>query len=310
MSEALSDTLHERPTASTPARPARHAEPASTAAGAAPRMPRRRQPWAVHAALAAGAVVMVFPFVWQALTAFKTFQSSVQVPPQVLPDPWVFTNFGEVFATMPFGSMFLNSVLLTVLRTLGQVVLCTMAGYAFARLQFPGRTVIFVAFLSVLMVPTQLYLLPQYEIVQALGWLDSLPGLVMPGIFSAFGTFLMRQFFMSLPAELEEAARLDGANPWQAFWRVMVPLARPGIIALTVFTVLWSWNDLLWPLVVTTSPEKMPLSVGLAQMVGLHGTNFPVLMAGALLATLPMLITFMFLQRQFIQGIAFTGSKG
>lgn len=307
MSEALTDTAPARPAATAATRPAARTAPRTTPAATTP---RRRQPWVVHALLAAGAVVMVFPFAWQLLTAFKTFQASVQVPPSILPDPWVFTNFGEVFASMPFGSMFLNSVLLTVLRTAGQVVLCTMAGYAFARLSFPGRNVIFVAFLSVLMVPTQLYLLPQYEIVQALGWLDSLPGLVMPGVFSAFGTFLMRQFFMSLPAELEEAARLDGANPWQAFSRVMVPLARPGIVALTVFTVLWSWNDLLWPLVVTTSPEKMPLSVGLAQMVGLHGTDFPVLMAGALLATLPMLLTFMVLQRQFIQGIAFTGSKG
>lgn len=266
--------------------------------------------WIVHLLLGGGAVLMVFPFVWQTLTAFKTFQDSVQVPPVILPDPWVFTNFAEVFDSMPFAQMFLNSVLLTVGRTVGQVVLCTMAGYAFARIRFRGRNVVFVVFLSVLMVPSQLYLLPQYEIIQSLGWLNTLQALIVPGIFSAFGTFLMRQFFMSMPSELEEAARIDGANPWQTFWRIMVPLARPGIIALTVFTVLWSWNDLLWPLVVTTDPAKMPLSVGLSQLVGLHGTDYPVLMAGALLATLPMLITFMILQKQFIQGIAFSGTKG
>ncbi|GAA1793114.1 carbohydrate ABC transporter permease [Agromyces lapidis] len=271
---------------------------------------RGRGHWLVHLLLAGGAILMVFPFVWQTLTAFKTFQDSVQVPPVVIPDPWVFTNFAEVFDSMPFGQMFLNSVLLTVGRTVGQVVLCTMAGYAFARIPFRGRNVVFVLFLSVLMVPSQLYLLPQYEIIQSLGWLNTLQALIVPGIFSAFGTFLMRQFFMSMPAELEEAARIDGANPWQTFWRVMVPLAKPGIVALTVFTVLWSWNDLLWPLVVTTDPEKMPLSVGLSQLVGLHGTDYPVLMAGALLATLPMLITFMILQKQFIQGIAFSGTKG
>ncbi|HEY9366363.1 MAG TPA: carbohydrate ABC transporter permease [Agromyces sp.] len=271
---------------------------------------RNRGHWLVHLLLALGAIVMVFPFVWQALTAFKTFQDSVQVPPVVIPDPWVFTNFAEVFDSMPFGQMFLNSVLLTVGRTVGQVVLCTMAGYAFARIPFRGRNVLFVVFLSVLMVPSQLYLLPQYEIIQTLGWLNTLQALIVPGLFSAFGTFLMRQFFMSMPSELEEAARIDGANPWQTFWRIMVPLAKPGIIALTVFTVLWSWNDLLWPLVVTTDPEKMPLSVGLSQLVGLHGTDYPVLMAGALLATLPMLITFMILQKQFIQGIAFSGTKG
>lgn len=271
---------------------------------------RRSGHWLVHLLLAAGAIVMVFPFVWQTLTAFKTFQDSVQVPPVVIPDPWVFTNFAEVFDSMPFGQMFLNSVLLTAGRTIGQVVLCTMAGYAFARIPFRGRNALFVVFLSVLMVPSQLYLLPQYEIVQTLGWINTLQALIVPGLFSAFGTFLMRQFFMSMPSELEEAARIDGANPWQTFWRIMVPLAKPGIIALTVFTVLWSWNDLLWPLVVTTDPAKMPLSVGLSQLVGLHGTDYPVLMAGALLATLPMLVTFMILQKQFIQGIAFSGSKG
>lgn len=271
---------------------------------------RNRGHWIVHLLLGGGAVIMVFPFIWQTLTAFKTFQDSVQVPPVILPDPWVFTNFAEVFDSMPFGQMFLNSVVLTIGRTVGQVVLCTMAGYAFARIPFRGRNIVFVVFLSVLMVPSQLYLLPQYEIIQSLGWLNTLQALIVPGIFSAFGTFLMRQFFMSMPSELEEAARIDGANPWQTFWRIMVPLARPGIIALVVFTVLWSWNDLLWPLVVTTDPEKMPLSVGLSQLVGLHGTDYPVLMAGALLATLPMLITFMILQKQFIQGIAFSGTKG
>lgn len=271
---------------------------------------RKRTPWLVHIILSIGAIAMVFPFVWQTLTAFKTYDASVQVPPTIFPDPWVFSNFAEVFDAMPFAQMFLNSVWITIGRTVGQVVLCTMAGYAFARIPFRGRNALFVLFLSVLMVPSQLYLLPQYEIIQALGWLNTLQAIIVPGIFSAFGTFLMRQFFMSMPAELEEAARIDGANPWQTFWKIMVPLAKPGIIALVVFTVLWSWNDLLWPLVVTTDPAKMPLSVGLSQLVGLHSTNYPVLMAGALLATLPMLITFMILQKQFIQGIAFSGSKG
>lgn len=272
--------------------------------------PRNRGIWAVHAVLILGALVMVFPFIWQLLTSFKTLSDSVQVPPTVLPTEWVFSNYAEVFESMPFAQMFMNSVLLTLGRTIGQVALCTMAGYAFARIPFPGRNAVFVVFLSVLMVPSQLYLLPQYEIIQSLGWLNTLQALIVPGLFSAFGTFLMRQFFMSLPAELEEAARIDGANPWQTFWQIMVPLAKPGIVALSVFTVLWSWNDLLWPLIVTTDPEKMPLSVGLAQLVGMHSTNYPVLMAGALLATLPMLITFMVLQKQFIQGIAFSGSKG
>ena len=271
----------------------------------------RRHHLVVHVMLALGAVIMVFPFVWQVLTAFKTDAAAVQVPPMFFPDPWDFSNIAGVFGRIPFWSMLMNSLLLTAGRTIGQVVLCTMAGYAFARIPFPGRNALFIVFLSVLMVPSLLFLLPQYEIIQALGWLDTPQGLIIPGLFSAFGVFLMRQFFLSMPAELEEAARLDGANPWQTFWRVMLPLAKPGIIALAVFTAMWSWNDLIWPLVVTSSQEQMTLSVGLALLAGgLHHIDYPVLMAGAFLASLPMLLVFIVLQRQFIQGIAFTGTKG
>ncbi len=257
-----------------------------------------------------GGVVMIFPFVWEALTAFKTFDGAHAVPPQIIPSPWEFGNFAEALTTLPFLTMLLNSVVLTLGRVLGQVVLCTMAGYAFARLRFPGRTPLFLAFLSVLMVPSQLFLLPQFELIQRLGWMNSFAALIVPGIFSAFGCFLMRQFFLQLPNDLEEAARIDGANAWQIFYKVMLPLAKPGIVALAVFTALWSWNDLLWPLVVTTDPTKEPLTVGMSQLIGLHQTNYPVLMAAALLACLPMLLTFAILQRQFIQGIALTGTKG
>ena len=271
---------------------------------------RRRQPILVHLVLLFGAVVMVFPFLWQLSTAFKTYADATAVPIRWLPTQWEPGNFVQAFEVLPLGQMFLNSTILTVGRTIGQVVLCTMAGYAFARIAFPGRNVLFVAFLSVLMVPSQLFLLPQYEIIQSLGWVNTLQGVMAPGIFSAFGTFLMRQCFKSLPVELEEAARLDGANQWQIFARVMLPLARPGIVALTVFTVLWSWNELLWPLIITTDASRMPLSVGLTQLVGLHMTNYPLLMAGSLVATIPMIIVFIVLQRQFIEGIAFTGGKG
>jgi multiple sugar transport system permease protein len=297
----MSDVLDATPARSLPRVTAR--------AGA--RRARRGRHLVVHLLLSAGAVVMVFPFIWQAFTAFKTDQDATRVPPALIPDPWVFTNFAEVFERIPFWQMLANSLVLTAGRTIGQVVLCTMAGYAFARIPFRGRNILFLAFLSVLMVPSLLFLLPQYEIIQALGWLDTAQGLIVPGLFSAFGTFLMRQFFMSMPAELEEAARLDGANPWQTFWRVMVPLAKPGIIALAVFTALWSWNDLIWPLIVTSNEDKMTLSVGLAVLAGgVRHVDYAVLMAGALLATLPMLLTFIILQRQFIQGIAFAGTKG
>jgi multiple sugar transport system permease protein len=195
---------------------------------------------------------------------------------------------------------------MTAGRTLGQLLFCSLAAYAFARIEFPGRNVLFILMLSVLMVPPQVFYLPQYLIMQDLGWLNSLQALIVPGMFSAFGTFLLRQFFLGLPKELDEAARIDGANHLQIYWRVILPLAKPALIALAIFTILWSWNDLLWPLIVNDSVNKMTLSVGLASLQGEHSTNFAILMAGAW----PMLVMFVVFQRYFIEGIAITGSKG
>jgi multiple sugar transport system permease protein len=215
-----------------------------------------------------------------------------------------------VFQSLPFGDQFFNTVAMTVLRTAGQVLFCAAAGYAFARLQFAGRNVIFILFLSVLMIPSQLFLLSQYQIMQDLGLLNSIAALALPGIFSAFGTFLMRQFFMQLPQELDDAARLDGANPFMVFWRVMLPLAKNGMLALGILTAIWSWNDLLWPLVVNNDPEKMPLSAGLATLQGQFLTNYPVLMAGSVLASLPMIALFVIFQKNMLEGIASSGIKG
>jgi multiple sugar transport system permease protein len=262
-----------------------------------------------HAILAAGALVMVVPFVWQFLTSLKTLPHAVRIPPTIVPDGrW--SNYAQVFRLVPFGQQFLNTALMTAARTAGQLIFCSMAAYAFARLRFPGRGVLFGAFLSVLMVPPQLFVIPQYEIIAGLGWLNSLPALIVPGLFSAFGTFLLRQFFLGLPAELDEAARLDGANPLRIWWSIMLPLARPGLVALGILTALWSWNDFFWPLVVNNDPEKMTLSAGLASLQGQFTTDYPVLMAGSLLASLPVIAVFVVLQRQFVDGIAFTGSKG
>lgn len=273
---------------------------------------RRRLPehLGVHAVLLLGSIVMLGPFFWEVSTSLKTLGETLVLPPTLLPEEPQWSNYGDVFDTLPFAQMFANSVLLTAGRVLGQLVLCSMAGYAFARFEFRGRGLLFGLFLSVLMVPSQLFLLPQYEIIASLGWLNTLQALIVPGLFSAFGTFLMRQFFLSLPRELEEAAKLDGANHWQIFTRIMLPLAKPGLIALTVLDVLWSWNDLMWPLVVNNDPTAMPLSVGLASLIGQYQVNTTTLMAGSVLATMPVLVMFIMLQRQFIQGIAFSGSKG
>ncbi|WP_375399566.1 carbohydrate ABC transporter permease [uncultured Amnibacterium sp.] len=262
-----------------------------------------------HAVLVIGSLVMLFPFAWQLIASFSTQGDVTAIPPHLLPSEPHPETYPAVFAQLPFVSQAAVSVTITVLRVLGQVIFGSMAGYAFARMPFPGRNIIFGFVLAILMVPPQVFLISQYQIIQALGWLNSIPGIVAPGLFSAFAAFLMRQFFLGLPEDLEEAARLDGANAFQVFWRVMLPLAVPGLSALVVIGVLASWNDLLWPLVVATQPGSQPLSVGLATLQGQFTTNYPVLMAAALLAAAPILVIFLIMQRRVIDGLAFSGIK-
>jgi multiple sugar transport system permease protein len=262
-----------------------------------------------HATLVVGAALVVIPFLWEFLTSLKTESNATRVPPTLAPD-WKWSNYSAVFHLVPFGRQFVNTVLMTAGRTVAQVVLCALAAYAFARLEFPGRKVIFGVLLSILMVPPQLFIIPQFQIMADLHWLNTLQALIVPGMFSAFGIFLLRQFFAALPKELDEAARIDGAGPLRVFWYVVLPLARPGLTALAILTALWSWNDLLWPLIVNTSPDKMTLSAGLASLLGQFQTNYPVLMAGSLMASIPLVVVFVVLQRQFVEGIAFSGTKG
>nr|WP_304661108.1 carbohydrate ABC transporter permease [Arthrobacter sp. zg-Y844] len=262
-----------------------------------------------HIVLGLGALVMAFPFMWQIIMSLSTNAEVQSVTPVFWPAELQWSNYAEVFERLPFLGQLQNSVVITVIRTLAQILFCTLAGYAFARMRFRGRSVLLALVLSILMVPSQVYLLSQYQIVQGLGLLDSVGGLVLPGLFSAFGTYLMRTAFLSMPAELEEAARLDGANPFQIFWRVMLPLARPTMSVLAITTVLWSWNELLWPLVVTTFSDRMPLSAGLATLIGDRTTDYPVVMAASLLAMAPVLLLFILLQRRVIDGLASSGLK-
>jgi multiple sugar transport system permease protein len=260
--------------------------------------------------LAVCGLAMVSPFLWQFVTSLKSLGEATRVPPVFVPAQWRWDNYPRVFVAIPFAAQFLNTVLVTVVRVIGQLLFCSLAAYAFARLEFRGRNLIFALCLSILMVPAQLYVIPQYQIMETLGWLNSLKALIVPGLFSAFGVFLLRQFFLALPRDLEEAARIDGCNPLQVYWYVMLPLVRPGLVALGVLTTIWSWNELLWPLIVNTDPEKMTLSAGLASLQGQRLTDFPVLMAGALMASMPMIVLFAVMQRKFIDSIATTGTKG
>lgn len=232
------------------------------------------------------------------------------VPPTFIPETWQWGNYAEVFTKIPFLSQFGVSLLITVARTLGQVVLSSLAGYAFARMQFRGRNVLFGLLLAILMIPGQAYLIPQYQIIKNMNLLETPWGIVMPGIFSAFGTFLMRQAFMSMPSALEEAARLDGCNPWQTFWKIMLPLAKPSLFAVAIVTILWSWNDLLWPLIVTTREETMPLSVGIATLAGQYSSDYAIMMAASIMAMAPIFILFFSMQKRVIEGLASSGIKG
>lgn len=265
----------------------------------------------VHLILLAGVAVVVFPFLWMILTSFKTSGEAMKIPPTIFPEKFVTTAYHTIVSSaIPFGTVYMNTIISTVVTTIVQIAFCSMAGYAFGRIDFPFKNAIFVLILSVLMVPGQIFLIPQYQIIQKMGLLDTIPALFMPNLFSAFGTFLLRQFFMSLPKELEEAAIVDGCGRFRIFGQILLPLVKPGIVALAIFTIKFAWNDFMWPLIVNTSMEKMTLGPALSTLQGQYTTEYPMQMAGAVLAVVPLIVIFFLFQKQFIEGVAQSGIKG
>lgn len=265
----------------------------------------------VHLILLAGVAVVVFPFLWMILTSFKTSGEAMKIPPTIFPEKFVTTAYHTIVSSaIPFGTVYMNTIISTVVTTIVQIAFCSMAGYAFGRIDFPFKNAIFVLILSVLMVPGQIFLIPQYQIIQKMGLLDTIPALFMPNLFSAFGTFLLRQFFMSLPKELEEAAIVDGCGRFRIFGQIMLPLVKPGIVALAIFTIKFAWNGFMWPLIVNTSMEKMTLGPALSTLQGQYTTEYPMQMAGAVLAVVPLIVIFFLFQKQFIEGVAQSGIKG
>ncbi|HEM5651666.1 TPA: carbohydrate ABC transporter permease [Streptococcus suis] len=264
----------------------------------------------MHAFLILVAMGMLIPFVWMVLTSVKTVTESTQMNPfQFLPSKWMVSNYTEAIRTNNFPILYLNTILMMLWRIFSSVMFSAMAAYAFARLEFPGRNVLFGLVLFQMMVPPQLFVIPQYLMIDQLGMRNTIFALVFPGIVSAFGTFLLRQFFMGLPKELEESAKLDGCNIGQTFFKVMLPLAKSGLIALAIFTALFAFKDLLWPLIINSEADKATLSSALSKIQGAYAVNYPQLMAASVLAIWPMLVLYVIFQKQFIQGIATSGGK-
>jgi multiple sugar transport system permease protein len=270
----------------------------------------RALPWPVrflsYAVLIAGAFVMVLPFVWMSSTACKPPTELNKVPVRWLPDnPVCGDNLNALYDTSEhFNRYLLNSAFMTIGRTLGQLITCSLAAYGFARFPFPGRNVLFAICLGLLMVPFQAILIPEYTLIRELGWINTFYALIVPGMFSAFALFLLRQAFMQIPTEIEEAAIIDGANPLQVLWRITLPLSIPALAAFAVITVQAAWNDFLYPLVVTNAPNTRVVTIGIALLQGERSTPWNLLMMGSLLATLPMLVVFLVFQRHFIAGIS------
>ena len=264
----------------------------------------------IHLVMILVSITMIVPFLWMILTAFKSVTEATSVNPFVIfPKVWRTDAFKSVIRNMDFLVLYKNTLLLIALRVLCAVVTATMAGYAFARLHFKGRDFCFSLVLFQMMVPVQIFLIPQYLMVSKMGMLNTMFALVFPGLVTAFGTFLLRQGYMSLPKDLEEASRLDGCNIGQTFLLVMAPLTRSSMVALGIFTAVFAFKDLMWPMIVNTDKEKLVLSSALARMQGQYTTNFPELMAASLIACIPMIVIYMIFQKQFIEGIATSGSK-
>ena len=270
---------------------------------------QKRMTILTYTALIIGALIMVFPFVWMILTSLKTVPESMQVPPTIFPKELITTNFGDAMKSLPFLKLYLNTGLMIFFRVICAVAFSSMAGYAFAMLEFRGKKLLFGIVLVQMSLPSQIFIIPQYQMVAKMGMANTIFALVFPGLVSAFGVFFLRQTYLGIPNEMGEAAYLDGCNQWQTFYKVMFPLTGTSVAALTIFTAVFAYSDLMWPLVVNSDLNMMTLSSGLATLRGQFTTNFPVLMAGSLLAMLPMIVLYLIFQRQFVEGIAGTGGK-
>ena len=264
--------------------------------------------------LAVGAITMIAPFLWMVATSLKmpgaVFSFQKNWWEEWIPMSFVWQNYVKSWYVVPFARFYVNSIFVTSFVTLGQVATSAMAAYAFARLKFPGRDKIFFGYLATMMVPGAVTMIPVFILLRTLGWVDTYKAMIIPGIFTAYGTFMLRQFFLTLPKELEDAAKIDGCSYLGIFWRIILPLSKPALATLTTFTFMGAWMNFMWPLIVINTEDKFTLPVGLAYFQSLHHTDWTLLMAASVMMILPILLVFIFNQRFFVEGIKLTGIKG
>ena len=264
----------------------------------------------LHVALILGSLVMLLPFAWMLSTSLKGPEQIFTYPPVWVPNPIAWDNYRQAVAAMPFGRFYLNSLIVTTGVTGVQLLTASLAAFAFARLRFRGRDGLFLVYLATLMIPFQVTMIPNFVLVRWLGWYDSYQALILPTAFSAFSTFLLRQTFLGLPRDLDEAARLDGASSLRIWWSIMLPLSGPTLAALAIFVALNSWNEFLWPLIITNAEAMRTLPVGLSTFQGQFKVEWHLLMAGSVIAMLPVLLVYSLAQRWFISGITLSGMGG
>ncbi len=258
------------------------------------------------------AVLFIVPFLWMLSTSFKETGQAYSFPPEFIPQPFTLDNYRNLWGGLiPFDRFYLNTTLVVIFVEIGTLVSCTLVAFSFARLRWRGRNFWFVVLLATLMLPFHVVMIPIYIIFRLLGWLDTYLPLIVPAFFgNAFFIFLLRQFFLGLPKDLEDAARVDGASTLRILWQIFLPLSKPVLLTVSMFTFVGTWNDFLGPLLYLSTLEKMTISVGLAIYQGRRNPNWPGLMAGATLAMLPILVIFLLFQRYFVKGIVLTGMKG
>jgi multiple sugar transport system permease protein len=271
----------------------------------------KRSTWTTlgrHAVLIVGAISVVLPFLWMFSTSLRS-RAETYTNASILPTSWHWENYAVAWTAAPFGHYYLNSLIMAVGIITGHLICDALAAYAFARLRFPLKNAIFMVMLAALMVPTFVTIIPAYSLVASLGWIDTYWGLIVPRLADVFGVILLRQFFLSIPAELEDAARIDGCSRAGTFFWIVVPLSMPAFATLGIFSFLFAWNDFLWPLLITNSDELRTIQIGLSAFQGRYGTSWNYLMAGTLTATIPSILVFLIFQRALIRGIAMTGFK-